>query len=283
MPSRGPHAGRYATALPPEGARSGLGRPAAGPDAIVPDWDAGPRVGALMTTRLGGVSAWPWHSLNLGRSSGDAASAVATNRQRVAEATGATHVYMSQVHGDRVLKVDAAAVDGSQTADAAWTDQPGFACTVMVADCLPVLLAAPQGKAVGAAHAGWRGLAAGVVERTIDAMCNGAACEPRDLVAWLGPCIGPDAFEVGADVLEAFGVAAAPTHSSTRFRYQPRADGQHRWRADLAGLARDRLQSIGVSRVSGGTWCTVTDRSRFFSFRRDGVTGRMAASVWIRP
>jgi YfiH family protein len=281
MLNRGPHAGRYATALPPEGAQSGLGRPGAVADAIVPDWDAGPRVGALMTTRLGGVSAWPWHSLNLGRSSGDAASAVATNRDRMAEATGAVHVYMSQVHGDHVIKLEPAMADGSHTADAAWTDQAGLACTVMVADCLPVLLAAPLGKAVGAAHAGWRGLAAGVVERTVEAVCAGAACEPRDLVAWLGPCIGPKKFEVGADVLQAFGVEAALTDRQN-FRYQPRADGQPRWRADLAGLARDRLAAIGVQRISGGIWCTATDRSHFFSFRRDGVTGRMAASVWIR-
>jgi polyphenol oxidase len=251
-------------------------------DAIVPDWDAGPRVGALMTTRLGGVSAWPWHSLNLGLSSGDAASAVATNRQRVAEASGATHVYMSQVHGDRVLHLNAAAVEGTHTADAAWTSEPGLACTVMVADCLPVLLAAPEARAVGAAHAGWRGLARGVVERCIESVCSGASCEPHELVAWLGPCIGPKKFEVGADVLQAFGVEAALT-DSPRFRYQPRADGQARWRADLAGLARDRLAAIGVQRVSGGTWCTAADRSRFFSFRRDGVTGRMAAAVWIRP
>jgi YfiH family protein len=199
----------------------------------------------------------------------------------VAEVTGATHVYMSQVHGDRVLKLDAQAATGSHTADAAWTDQPGLACTVMVADCLPVLLAAPQGKAVGAAHAGWRGLAGGVVERTVEAVCQGASCEPHELVAWLGPCIGPEKFEVGADVLQAFGAEPKPAHSA-RFRYQPRADGQARWRADLAGLARDRLAAIGVQRVSGGAWCTVSDRSHFFSFRRDGVTGRMAASVWIR-
>jgi YfiH family protein len=250
-------------------------------DLIVPDWDADSRVGALMTTRLGGVSAAPWDSLNLGRSSGDSADAVAANRARVAKASGATHVYMSQVHGDRVLKLDADSARGSHTADAAWTDVPGLACTVMVADCLPVLLAAPEARAVGAAHAGWRGLAGGVVERTIEAVCGGASCEPRDLLAWLGPCIGPEAFEVGADVLEAFGAAPAPA-TTARFRYQPRADGLPRWRADLAGLARDRLQSIGVSRVSGGAWCTVTERSRFFSFRRDGVTGRMAACIWIQ-
>jgi YfiH family protein len=152
----------------------------------------------------------------------------------------------------------------------------------MVADCLPVLLAAPQARAVGAAHAGWRGLAGGVVERTIEAVCGGASCEPHELVAWLGPCIGPDAFEVGPDVLEAFRVEPKPV-SSARFRYRPRPDGQPRWLADLAGLARDRLAAAGVARVGGGSWCTVTDRSRFFSFRRDGVTGRMAACVWIRP
>jgi polyphenol oxidase len=251
-------------------------------DLIVPDWDADPRVGALMTTRAGGVSAAPWDSLNLGRSSGDDADAVASNRARVAQASGATHVYMSQVHGDRVLELDAHSVHEAHRADAAWTNQPGLACTVMVADCLPVLIAAPAARAVGAAHAGWRGLAGGVVERCVEAVCGGASCEPRDLVAWLGPCIGPDAFEVGADVLDAFGVAAAP-QSSARFRYQPRADGQPRWRADLAGLARDRLRALGVTRVGGGTWCTVADRSRFFSFRRDGVTGRMAACIWIRP
>ena len=249
---------------------------------IVPDWDAGPRIGALMTTRSGGVSAAPWDSLNLGRSSGDSADAVAANRARVAAASGATHVYLSQVHGDRVLTLDAQTVQGAHTADAAWTREPGLACTVMVADCLPVLLAAPQARAVGAAHAGWRGLAGGVVERTIEAVCGGASCEPHDLVAWLGPCIGPDAFEVGPDVLEAFGADPEPV-SSARFRYRPRPDGQPRWLADLAGLARDRLTAAGVSRVSGGSWCTVTDRSRFFSFRRDGVTGRMAACVWIRP
>jgi len=251
-------------------------------EALIPEWDADARVGALMTTRLGGVSAAPWDSLNLGRSSGDAPDAVAANRARVAAASGATHVYLSQVHGDRVLALDAQTVPGAHTADAAWTREPGLACTVMVADCLPVLLAAPQARAVGAAHAGWRGLAGGVVERTIEAVCGGASCEPHDLVAWLGPCIGPDAFEVGADVLQAFGAEPKPV-SSARFRYRPRPDGQPRWLADLAGLARDRLAAAGVARVSGGGWCTVTDRSRFFSFRRDGVTGRMAACVWIRP
>jgi len=181
-----------------------------------------------------------------------------------------------------VVGLDAHSADADvEAADASWTREAGVACAVLVSDCLPVLFAAPQARAVGAAHAGWRGLSAGVLERSAHAVCEAASCEPHELVAWLGPCIGPDAFEVGADVLGAFGVAPGAA-GNERFRYQPRADGDPRWRADLAGLARDRLAALGLKRVGGGAWCTVHDRSRFFSFRRDGVTGRMAALVWIR-
>jgi len=249
---------------------------------LTPQWDAHPRVGACMTTREGGISAPPWDSLNLGTGSGDAPDAVRANRERFAAAIGAVPVFLRQVHGDRVVHVDAAmAAAPPEAADASWTSEPGVAYAVLVSDCLPVLLAASQAGAVGAAHAGWRGLAAGVVERCVEAVCAGASCAPGELVAWLGPCIGPDAFEVGADVLQAFGVEPTPT-SRARFRFQPRADGDPRWRADLTGLARDRLQALGVRRISGGDWCTVQDRSRFFSYRRDAVTGRMAAAVWIR-
>jgi hypothetical protein len=251
-------------------------------DWLTPQWDADARVGARMTTRVGGVSAPPWDSMNLGMGSGDAPDAVRHNRERFAEAIGTTPVFLRQVHGERVVRLDAdSALASVEAADASWTREPGVACAVLVSDCLPVLLAAPQARAVGAAHAGWRGLAAGVLERCAQAVCGGASCEPHELVAWLGPCIGADAFEVGADVLVAFGVEPAAV-SRERFRYQPRPDGDPRWRADLAGLARDRLAALGVRRVSGGTWCTVQDRSRFFSFRRDGVTGRMAAVVWIQ-
>ena len=147
----------------------------------------------------------------------------------------------------------------------------------MVADCLPVLFAAPGARGVGAAHAGWRGLAAGVLEATVQALCDAAGCAPQELSAWLGPCIGPRQFEVGADVLDAFGPAA-----DRHFQLRPRADGAPRWLADLPALARDRLQAAGVARISGGAWCTVEEPSRFFSFRRDRVTGRMAAAVWLR-
>jgi hypothetical protein len=235
-----------------------------------------------MTTRRGGVSPPPWDSLNLGLASGDRPGCVEENRARLAAAMGARPAYLSQAHGSRVVRLDAASLDTPPPdADAAWTDAPGIACAVQVADCLPVLLAAPLGRAVAAAHAGWRGLAAGVLENTVQALCKGAGCDAAALVAWLGPCIGPREFEVGADVLQAFG---EPATSADRpyFRFQARADGQPRWRADLAGLARERLRALGLHRISGGGWCTVEDRSRFFSFRRDGVTGRMVAAVWIR-
>ncbi|ODV09532.1 MAG: hypothetical protein ABT20_10550 [Rubrivivax sp. SCN 70-15] len=227
-------------------------------------WDA--PVDALMSTRAGGVSVGPWASLNLGIAVGDDPAAVAENRRRFAVALGAEPVWQRQVHGTVVLRLGVD--DPDHPADAAWTDRPGLACSVQVADCLPVLLAHRDGRAVAAAHAGWRGLAGGVLENTVRALCAGIGCDAQDLLAWLGPCIGPRRFEVGADVLAAF--ADSPQHFVSR----PRPDGAARWLADLPALAR---------RVAGGGWCTVEDASRFFSFRRDGVTGRMAAAVACRP
>jgi YfiH family protein len=243
--------------------------------AISPDWRVDARVGALMSTRAGGISSAAFDSLNLGRVAGDAPASVDENRRRFAAARGARPVWRSQLPGARVLHLAADAGPASMEADAAITTEPGIACTVMVADCLPVLLAAPGGRGVGAAHAGWRGLAAGVLEATVAALCRAAACAAGDLKAWLGPCIGPRQFEVGVEVLEAFG-------GGRHFVERVRPDGSMRWLADLPGLARDRLHAAGVIAVSGGIWCTVEDRSRFFSFRRDGVTGRMAAAVWLR-
>lgn len=248
-------------------------------DALIPQWPVAARVGALMSTRAGGVSQGPWHSLNLGSAVADAAQAVAENRRRFAAALGAPPVFLRQVHGPQVLRLTPADAqrDEPPEADAAITTEPGIACTVQAADCLPVLFAAPAGRGVGAAHAGWRGLAAGVLDATVAALCRAADCAPADLVAWLGPCIGPRQFEVGADVVAAFG------GERPRFVPHVRADGELRWLADLPQLACDRLRSLGVTQVSGGTWCTVEDASRFFSFRRDGVCGRMAAAVWLRP
>jgi len=247
-----------------------------------PQWDVAPRVGAVMSTRAGGVSRSPWDSLNLGTAVGDDPAAVVENRRRFVALTGAQPAWIRQVHGSTVVPAhEAAAADEPPQADASWTDQPGVACIVQVADCMPVLLAAPGGRAVAAAHAGWRGLAGGVVEAALAALCTAARCEPAQVSAWLGPCIGPSRFEVGADVLQAFG--ASPGQADAR-RFVPGTDagGAPRWLANLPQLARDRLALLGVRRVSGGNWCTVEQRSRFFSYRRDGLTGRLAAAAWIR-
>ncbi len=247
-----------------------------------PQWAAAAQVGALMSTRAGGASVAPWDSLNLGIAVGDQPAAVAENRRRFVAQTGAEPLWLRQVHGCTVLRAEAVLLGGEPPeADAAWTGEPGIACTVQVADCLPVLFAAPEGRAVGAAHAGWRGLAGGVVEATLRAVCEAAACAPAELAVWLGPCIGPRQFEVGADVLRAFGQEPGDA-DPRRFVARAAPDGSARWLADLSALARDRLLRAGVAQVSGGDWCTVEDRSRFFSFRRDGITGRMAAAVWIR-
>jgi YfiH family protein len=189
-------------------------------------------------------------------------------------------VWLRQVHGREVLQLRADTEDTPETpADAAWTRERGLACTVQVADCLPVLFALRDGSAVAAAHAGWRGLAGGVLEATVDALCQGTGAGAADVQAWLGPCIGPREFEVGADVLQAFG-AAPDGAEPQRFVSRPRADGAPRWLAQLQQLAQDRLAQAGVTAVTCTEVCTVEDTSAFFSFRRDGRTGRMAAAVW---
>lgn len=237
-----------------------------------------------MTTRRGGVSTGVFASMNLRDGLGDDAVAVAQNRALLASAMGAPPIRLNQVHGARVVRLTVADTvpDAPQhDADACFTTEHGVACSIQVADCLPVLFAAPG--AVAAAHAGWRGLAAGVLESTLAALCEACDCAPDQVAAWLGPCIGPRRFEVGADVLQAFGISAATDSTSTvtsqAARFAPTTAGK--WLADLPGLARDRLSARGVQDVSGGIWCTASDASRFFSFRRDGVTGRMVAAVWL--
>lgn len=254
--------------------------PAGGhPDWLRPEWDA-PGVGALMTTRAGGISEGAFESMNLRDGLGDSPAAVVHNQAVFAAAIGARPVWLNQVHGAAVVRLRPELFGQLPTADASICTEPGLACTVQVADCLPVLFAAPGAKfprGVGAAHAGWRGLAGGVLEATIAALCNAAACAPGELQAWLGPCIGPRQFEVGAEVLQAFG--ADPKRGDQAFFTARAAPGK--WLADLAGLARERLRRAGVSRLAGGGWCTVEQASRFFSYRRDRVTGRMVAAVWL--
>ena len=248
-------------------------------DWLVPDWHA-EGVGAVMTTRAGGISRTPFDSMNVRFAVGDDDAAVVHNRELLASAIGVSPVYLNQVHGAAVVRLDRCdAVAGApiHTADASISTEPGIACTAQVADCLPVLFAAPAGRAVGAAHAGWRGLALGVLEATMRQLCEAARCEPAELQAWLGACIGPTRFEVGADVLQAFG---ADPQANDRRLFVPYKPG--RWLANLPQLARDRLNAAGVRQISGGEWCTVDNASRFYSFRRDGITGRMVAAVWRR-
>lgn len=255
--------------------------------AIVPRWDAPARVRALSTTRLGGASEGPWGlvdgsrgGLNLGARCGDDPAAVERNRERLAQATGAMPVWLEQVHGTAVHAVLAdEPIDPSAAseprADASVTNVPGVVLAVLTADCLPVLFADSRGEVVGAAHAGWRGLADGVLERTVEAM-RGFGASDAAICAWLGPAIGPDAFEVGDEVRERF--CDVDARAERAF-----AAGRQRgkWFADLHALARLRLESIDVHRIAGTNRCTVRDATNFYSYRRDGRCGRMATLVWM--
>jgi len=238
---------------------------------IVPEWPAPANVRAAMTTRKGGVSTGRHASLNLASHVGDDADSVAENRRRLraALALPGEPAWLAQVHGREVAQLPGPL---PAAADAAATRVPGVVCAVLVADCLPVLLASRGGDCVGIAHAGWRGLAAGVIEATVAALGE----EPARVVAWLGPCIGPQAFEVGPEVRAAFvdGDAAAAAD------FRPGRAG--RFMADLPALARRRLAVCGVHDVHGGAMCTHADAARFYSYRRDGETGRMAALIWLQ-
>lgn len=256
------------------------------PDWLQPDWPAPAHVRAVCTTRSGGVSVPPYATLNLGTHVGDDAVAVARNRAAVQQALGAKPIFLNQVHGTDLLALDHQTLDGASV-DGAYTRERGLACTVMVADCLPVLLCDVQGRQVAAVHAGWRGLAgeggSGVLERAHMQFVPEAPVESNndaiELIAWLGPCIGPEAFEVGADVVAAF----TQTHAQAAACFRPQTAGK--WLADLPALARQRLAALGVSRVFGNdgsaAWCTVGNPSRFFSHRRDRISGRQAACIWL--
>ena len=252
-----------------------------------PNWPAPEFVQALMTTREGGVSEAPWNSLNLGDHVGDNPEHVQANRALVAQAMQAPAIYLRQVHGVKGVAIDLHTPDHTE-ADVAWTSETGVACTMMVADCLPILVCHPHQKWVAAAHAGWRGLAGenghGVVE-TLAATARLQGCLPKDCLVWLGPCIGPTAFEVGPEVLTAF-ECQIPERSSKTF-FVPTAQGK--FMADLAGLAKHRLQLAGFQNLYGNdsslSWCTYQQASKYHSHRRDaallGSAGRMAAYIWI--
>jgi polyphenol oxidase len=235
---------------------------------IIPDWPAPTRVRAIQTTRRGGHSAAPYDSLNFGMHVGDEAMTVAANRNLLNTVVPSEPVWMEQVHGRNVILAEAAGC--APSADACITRAANAVCTVMTADCLPVFLCDDAGTVAGVVHAGWRGMAAGVIESTVVAMKT----VPSSLMAWLGPAIGPQAFEVGAEVREVF----LQLDPDSEFAFTPR-DGKYL--ADIYLLARQRLHALGITRISGGDFCTYSDADRFFSYRRDGRTGRMASLIWL--
>lgn len=242
------------------------------PEWIVPDWPAPPGVQALVTTRSGGVSSAPYAGLNLGTHVGDASASVECNRRLLAAHLPGEPLWLELVHGTNVVCADE--VESGAAADAAYTRSPGVVCAVLTADCLPVLLCDREGRVVAAAHAGWRGLLGGVLEHTVAAMGE----PPGQLMAWLGPAIGPSAFEVGSEVRDVF-----VEHDATAsVAFVPGREAG-KWVADIYALARQRLAAAGVGQIFGGGLCTVSDRARFYSYRRDGVTGRFASLVWIAP
>lgn len=250
------------------------------PDWIMPDWPAPAAVRAFTTTRAGGVSLPPYDGFNLAAHVGDVEHAVAANRRTLRAHLPAEPLWLNQVHGDRVVPFpDHDPMPGEPpVADAALARAPDQVCAVLTADCLPVLFCDRQGSVVAAAHAGWRGLAAGVLEATVHAM----AVPAEQLLVWLGPAIGPRAFEVGPEVRELFvaqhalaGVAFRPALAGTL------DEAPRKWLADLYALARIRLAALGIERVYGGEYCTAGDAVRFYSYRRDRVTGRMASVIWL--
>lgn len=240
------------------------------PEFIIPEWPALPRVRCLQTTRRGGFSLPPYDSFNLGAHVGDLPEAVAANRALLAGHLPNSPVWLEQVHGTRVLTLPPSGA-GPWEADGVVSRDPGLVCAVMTADCLPVLFCDRTGTVVAVAHAGWRGLLEGILENTVGAM----GVPGDEILVWLGPAIGAEAFEVGEEVRAAFLARDAAAHGCFR------AGAPGKYWADLAGLARQRLAASGVLSMYGGGECTYRDARNFFSYRRDGQTGRMASLIWL--
>jgi polyphenol oxidase len=247
------------------------------PDWIIPDWPAPANVRAFITTRSGGVSSGPHASFNLGLRADEDPHITASNRAILQQHLPQVPKWLRQVHGAHVVDADSVDITTqSPHADASVAHNARTVCPVMIADCLPVLFTNRAGTRVAGAHAGWRGLAGGVLANTVQALCD-AGDTPRDLLAYIGPGIGPNAFEVGRDVYDAF--TAQDAHDvQAASAFAPHTPGK--WLADLFSLARQALARAGVTEVYGGGLCTYADPARFYSYRRDKVTGRMAAFIW---
>lgn len=241
------------------------------PGFIRPDWPAPANVHALVTTRTGGYSIGPYTSFNLAAHTEDDPKAVGRNRKLLREYFDlpAEPVWLQQVHSNRIIEADPDIA--SVEADASWTSTAARICVVMTADCLPLLICNRDGSKVAAAHAGWRGLHAGIITNTVSMLQS----DPSELMVWLGPAIGPRAFEVGEEVIQAF----IDKNSANAAAFK-RTDERH-WLCDIYHLARTELEILGIAAVSGGDECTFTNSEYFYSYRRDGVTGRMASLIWI--
>lgn len=237
---------------------------------ITPPWPAPDNIRAYTTTRSGGVSNPPYHSLNLAHHVGDRPEAVVENRDRLYQflSLPSEPIWLEQVHGNKIVS---AGKGPGQRGDASIASEPGSVCTILTADCLPLLLCDRKGTRVAVVHVGWRGLAAGIIKATVSAL----QVPGENLLAWLGPAIGPKVFEVGSEVKQIF--LDQDRRNASAFR----AHGQNRWLADIYQLARLHLTSLGIRSIYGGQYCTVTDPDRFYSYRRDGKTGRMATLIWL--
>ena len=253
------------------------------PSFLIPEWPAPPQVHAKVSTRSGGTSNKPFDSLNLGLHVGDLPSNVLANRSLLAKCLPAEPLWLDQTHSTVVSTPSKRASHSitSISADAIVTNIPNEVLAIMTADCLPVLFTSPNGTEVGAAHAGWRGLCSGILENTThELMALSPLLKAQDIIAWMGPAIGPKCFEVGSDVLESFQVTGIPFPETT---FMPISDKPGKYLADIYALARSRLQALGITQIFGGDFCTVSDAGQYFSYRRDGVTGRFASFIWIAP
>ncbi len=253
---------------------------------IQADWDAPDNIKTLITTRAGGNSQFPYESFNLALHVGDDPLAVARNRYKLRQQLPADPVWLNQIHSNRVIEAQAAAVDSN--ADGSYSCRKNTVAIVMTADCLPALICNRQGNAVAAIHAGWRGLLEGILEQGVEQLLKVSQCQNDDVMVWLGPAIGPENFEVGEDVRQLF-LERAKTYPAEMLNKLKQCftainnpqQKNNKYLADIYQLARIRLSLIGVDNVSGGHYCTYSEQDKFYSYRRDGKTGRMASMIWL--
>ncbi|MCU7939137.1 MAG: peptidoglycan editing factor PgeF [gamma proteobacterium symbiont of Bathyaustriella thionipta] len=252
-------------------------------DIIIPSWNAPKNVKSLLTTRQGGFSQTPFSSFNLAEHVNDLPENVKKNRQQLLTWLPAEPVWLNQIHSDKVVNASRSIM--GIDADGSYTTETDCVSVVMTADCLPVLICNQQGTVVAAVHAGWRGLLNGILEEAVEKLLSAVQCQPEDLLVWLGPAIGPEKFEVGEEVRQVFFKKSSAYHlqdkKSIEQCFIPVSNKKNKYLANIYQLAKVRLSRQGVENISGGNYCTYTEKDKFFSYRRDGITGRMASLIWL--